>query len=178
MTLADNVGRALQQLRRDAGISLSELSRRSGVGKATLSELEAGRRNPTLETLYALTTALRVPLSAVLPEAGADTISGRAVDAVLISRIVTGSGSGTTEVYRVVIRPGAVQRSEAHTAGTTEHLVVISGTAVVGPEGRPRTVRAGRSHGWVADTPHTYAAQGSEPVDAILVMCYPATAGG
>jgi len=175
MTLADNVGRALRQLRRDAGISLSELSRRSGVGKATLSELEAGRRNPTLETLYALTTALRVPLSAALPEprASADAISGRAVDAVLISRVAAANGSMTTEVYRVVIRPGAVQRSEAHTAGTTEHLIVISGTAVVGPQGRPRTVRAGRSHGWAADTPHTYAAQGSGRVDAILVMCYP-----
>lgn len=61
MGLGDEVGRRLKQLRVDSGLSLSELARRSGVGKGTLSELETGRRNPTLETLYALTTALGRP---------------------------------------------------------------------------------------------------------------------
>lgn len=181
MTLADNVGRALQQLRRDAGISLSELSRRSGVGKATLSELEAGRRNPTLETLYALTTALNVPLSAVLPppdEHASASVSGNSVDAVLIARFR--AATVTTEIYRMAIRPGPVQRSAAHTPGTLEHLVVLAGTAVVGGEGHERTVRPGRSYTWPADEPHTYAAKSSEPVDAVLVMTYrlPGPAGG
>jgi transcriptional regulator with XRE-family HTH domain len=173
MTLADDVGRALRALRSAAGLSLSELARRSGVGKATLSELEAGRRNPTLETLYALTTALGAPLSAVLPPPGNDApaISGRAVDAVLITRFP--AAGTTTEIYRMTIRPGPTQLSAAHTPGTVEHLVVLAGTAVVGPEARPRAVRAGRSHTWSADGPHTYAAKGPDPVDAVLVMTYP-----
>ncbi|MBX6750474.1 MAG: helix-turn-helix domain-containing protein [Micromonosporaceae bacterium] len=174
MTLADNVGRALRALREAAGLSLSELARQSGVGKATLSELESGRRNPTLETLYALTTALGVPLSAVLPapDGGgpAAVVSGQAVDAVLITRFT--AAEATTELYRMTIRPGAAQRSAAHTPGTVEHLVVLAGTAVVGGEGRERTVRAGRSYTWPADEPHTYAAKGSAPVDAVLVMTY------
>lgn len=62
------VGRRLGELRAERGMSLSELARRSGVGKATLSGLESGSRNPTLETLYALTTALHVPLSTVLTD--------------------------------------------------------------------------------------------------------------
>lgn len=68
MGLNEDVGRRLRALRQDMDVSLSELSRRSGVGKGTLSELESGRRNPTLETLYALTTALGRPLSAVLSD--------------------------------------------------------------------------------------------------------------
>ncbi len=63
MELAQEVGARLRRLRQDRGLSLSELARRSGVGKGTLSELETGQRNPTLETLYALTTALEAPLS-------------------------------------------------------------------------------------------------------------------
>lgn len=66
MELAQEVGERLRRLRQDGGLSLSELARRSGVGKGTLSELETGQRNPTLETLYALTTALKVPLSTVV----------------------------------------------------------------------------------------------------------------
>jgi transcriptional regulator with XRE-family HTH domain len=173
MTLADDVGRALKALRDAAGLTLSELARRSGVGKATLSELEAGRRNPTLETLYALTTALGVPLSAVLqPPSGIEPapVSGVSVDAVLITRFE--AAAVTTELYRMVIRPGLVQRSAAHAPGTVEHLVVLAGAAVVGADGRTRTIRSGQSFTWVADVPHTYAAKGPEPVEAVLVMTY------
>ncbi|MFE4722670.1 helix-turn-helix domain-containing protein, partial [Streptomyces sp. NPDC056728] len=38
MGLNYEVGRRLRRLRQDDGLSLSELSRRSGVGKGTLSE--------------------------------------------------------------------------------------------------------------------------------------------
>ena len=98
MQLNEQVGRRLRRLREERQLSLSALARRSGVGKATLSELEGGQRNPTLETLYALTTALGVPLSTVLadplsaaltpgsPRAGA---SGDAVTAVLTYRLAT-----------------------------------------------------------------------------------------
>ncbi len=178
MTLADDVGRALRTLRDAAGLTLSELARQSGVGKATLSELEAGRRNPTLETLYALTTALGVPLSAVLQPPGTQSprgkesapVSGVSVDAVLMTRF--GAAAVTTELYRMTIRPGQVQRSAAHAPGTVEHLVVLAGVAVVGAEGRTRTVQSGHSFTWAADVPHTYAARGPEPVDAVLVMTY------
>jgi transcriptional regulator with XRE-family HTH domain len=173
MTLAADVGRALNALRDAAGLTLSELARRSGVGKATLSELEAGRRNPTLETLYALTTALRVPLSAVLqppPGGTSSAISGVSVDAVLVTRFE--AAAVTTEIYRMAIRPGPVQHSAAHAPGTIEHLVVLAGTAVVGADGRSRPIRSGHSFTWPADVPHSYAAKGSEQVDAVLVMTY------
>ena len=52
----DPAGRPrLRALREERGISLSTLARLAGVGKATLSGLENGTRNPTLETLYAVT---------------------------------------------------------------------------------------------------------------------------
>jgi len=175
-TVAEDVGRALRALRHAAGLSLSELARRSGLGKATLSELEAGRRNPTLDTLYALTTTLGVPLSAALPAPeippvhAPALISGKAVDATLLTRF-TATGA-TTEIYRVAIRPGDPQHSAAHTPGTTEHLIVLAGTARVGTGRRARVVTSGDSHTWPGDAPHSYAAQGADPVDAILVMRY------
>src|SRR3954469_24313391 len=52
----------LRRLRVAARVSLSELSRATGVGKATLSAIENGRGNPTVETLAALAAALGVPL--------------------------------------------------------------------------------------------------------------------
>ena len=56
----------LRRLRGEQGRSLSELARASGIAKATLSALEAGRGNPTIETLSSLATALGVPFGDLL----------------------------------------------------------------------------------------------------------------
>ncbi|MFZ3562504.1 MULTISPECIES: helix-turn-helix domain-containing protein [unclassified Streptomyces] len=177
MGLGDEVGRRLKRLREDSGLSLSELARRSGVGKGTLSELETGRRNPTLETLYALTTALGRPLSAVLDDppgtaAGAAGVSGSAVTAVLIERYE--DADAATDVFRVTIAEGATQESAAHVPRTTESLMVLSGTAVVGPPDAPTTAGPGGHAQWAADAPHIYGAPDGE-VQGILFVRYPKT---
>lgn len=171
MDPARQVGTRLRDLRAGRGLSLSELARRSGIGKGTLSELEAGRRNPTLETLYALTSALGLPLSAVLSVPMSAPISGDAVEAVLTERFE--DGAAVSEVYRIRIRAGTVQESAPHTPGSTEHIIVLAGTARVGAATAPRTVGPGGHARWAADVPHLYAAP-DEPVEAILLVRHPA----
>jgi transcriptional regulator with XRE-family HTH domain len=176
MQLNEQVGRRLRQLRQERRLSLSALARLSGVGKATLSELESGQRNPTLETLYALATALGVPLSSVLtdplsPVPGSRAVaSGEAVTAVLTERHE--DAAAVTEVFRIRIRAGAVQTSAAHLPGTEEHLYVLSGTALVGDPDRPRTAGPGEHARWSAETPHLYSAPHGE-VEAVLFVRYP-----
>ncbi|ROR46001.1 helix-turn-helix domain-containing protein [Kitasatospora cineracea] len=177
--LSAGIGLRLRELRAARGLSLSELARRSGVGKATLSGLEAGTRNPTLETLYALTTALGLPLSAALPapeppagEAGGEAaVSGRVLDAVLLERFE--DAAAVSETYRIRIRPGGVQRSAAHPPGTVEHLVVLAGTALVGAGADLVEVGPGGHHSWAADVPHRYRAAARQEVAAVLVVRHP-----
>ena len=79
MTLAaeESLLKGLIELRRArlrAGLSLSEISRKSGIDLASLSRLEGGKNpNPTFETLsrYADARGLRVELSLVEVEAPA-----------------------------------------------------------------------------------------------------------
>src|SRR5690606_22628052 len=59
----DVIAVSLQRERRRAGLSLTEVARRAGVAKSTLSQLEAGTGNPSVETLWALGVALEVPFS-------------------------------------------------------------------------------------------------------------------
>ncbi|MGW4809146.1 helix-turn-helix domain-containing protein [Kitasatospora sp. NPDC004272] len=169
--LSARIGLRLRELRTTRGLSLSELARLSGVGKATLSGLESGSRNPTLETLYALTTALGLPLSTALqePERGPG-ISGQLLDAVLLEQYE--DAAAVWETYRIRIRPGGVRQSAAHPAGTVEHLIVLSGTALVGPAMSLVTVTAGGHHTWAADVPHCYQAVGQD-VEAVLVVRHP-----
>lgn len=170
MDPARQVGNRLRDLRAGRGISLSELARRSGIGKGTLSELEAGRRNPTLETLYALTSALGVPLSTVLDVPMSAPISGDAVEAVLTERFE--DDAAVSEVYRIRIRGGTVQESAPHTPGCTEHIVVLAGTARIGASAAPVTVGPGGHAEWPADVPHVYAAPDAD-AEAILIVRHP-----
>ncbi len=168
------VGERLRRLREARQLSLSELARRARIGKATLSELESGQRNPTLETLYALTTALEVPLSAAIPRVGegeTEALRGAAVDAVLVARF--DDTEATTELYRLAIRHGRRQTSPAHAAGVTEHLIVFAGTAVVGPATAPLELDPGASGAWPADVEHVYSTLGDEDVSAALLIRYP-----
>lgn len=62
---------ALRRERERAGMSLAELARRAGLAKSTLSQLESGTGNPSLETLWALAMALDVQVSRLIGEAQA-----------------------------------------------------------------------------------------------------------
>lgn len=175
------VGRRLREVRVSRGLSLSELARQAGIGKGSLSEIETGRRNPTLETLYALTFPLQVPLTTLVGEAAATRLSG-ASDSPMIT-----AASGMTaltldvrhqadgavvEVFRLEFPAGAEHDSPAHGPGVREQLTVSQGKLRVGPTGRLRTIGAGQSVGWLSDRPHRYVAVAG-PAEAIVVIFTP-----
>jgi transcriptional regulator with XRE-family HTH domain len=173
--LADpaGVGARITALRGERGLSLSGLARRAGVGKATLSGLEAGTRNPTLETLYAIAAALQVPITAVVagPGGGGPALRGAAVR---VETLRTWTDTEVTyELFRMRVPAGATQESPAHHPGVTECVVVFAGELIAGPLDRPVHVVAGGFGEWPADVPHGYAAVGTADVAATLLIRSP-----
>ncbi|REE94958.1 XRE family transcriptional regulator [Thermomonospora umbrina] len=179
------VGRRLRTLREARGLSLSELARRAGIGKATLSGLEAGTRNATLETLWSVTAQLDVPLATLLAspsprttptpaEVGARAfplVRGEAVEAVLLE--VFEDAGVTYELYRIRLPARSSQVSPGHPVGVTEHLTVFSGGLRAGPVASPLVAGPGEHISWRSDVPHGYEVVGDEDVHASLLMRYP-----
>jgi XRE family transcriptional regulator, regulator of sulfur utilization len=165
------MGRRIRLLREKRNISLSELARRAGIGKATLSGLENGSRNPTLETLWAVTAELGVPFASLLATGTAPVIHGTAVEAALLQ--VFEDESVTYELYRLTIPAGSTQTSPAHHEGVTEHITVFAGVLSAGPVAAPLLAGAGEHITWRSDVPHAYAAIGDEDVHAGLLIRYP-----
>ncbi len=54
------VGQNVRRLRKRAGLTQEEFATRSGFSQQYLSDLERGKRNPSVVTLYELATALGV----------------------------------------------------------------------------------------------------------------------
>jgi transcriptional regulator with XRE-family HTH domain len=177
------LGANLRALREQAGVSLSELARRSGIAKGTLSQLESGAGNPTIETVFSLSNALDVPVSSLLTEradpdvvlvrsAGLEVLSSNAVDLRMLRRMdVT---ERVFELYDQRVRPGEVQHSAGHPG--REHVVVTSGTLRVGPPDSPFELGPGDYVCFPAQGPHIYETVGG-PVVSVLLLEYPADAG-
>jgi transcriptional regulator with XRE-family HTH domain len=161
------VGTNLRRLRTEQGLSLSDLARSSGVAKATLSALEGGRGNPTLETLSALAAALQIPMGDLITAAdplpvtvvrsdeGTD-IPGTANDLRLIARFTPG---GTVEVYEAQWPKRSTRNAGGHGPGTREHVFVTRGGLKVGPVGREVGLAGGDYATFAADEPHIYEAR-------------------
>jgi transcriptional regulator with XRE-family HTH domain len=170
----------LRRLRRRQGLSTVELARRAGTSRATLTQLEAGGGNPTLDTLYALATALEAPLAELIAgppvaapprivRAGDGTrVVGDAVEAWLLD---TAFGRvASHEIYDFRLHSGAVQNSAAHPRGTREHLHLYSGRIRVGPTVEPAEIAAGDFVSFDADRDHLYQRIGAEQVSGLLVI--------
>jgi transcriptional regulator with XRE-family HTH domain len=64
------LGALLRARRVAAGLSLRELSRRTAISNAYLSQLERGHHDPSLRVLRAVASALDLPLGTLLVRAG------------------------------------------------------------------------------------------------------------
>jgi transcriptional regulator with XRE-family HTH domain len=158
---------ALRRERDLAGLSASELARRAGLAKSTLSQLEAGQGNPGIETLWALANALAIPVGRLLeaPRAEIEVIragSGeglRSDHADYVARLLsTASAAGRRDIYMIEAEPGEPHRSAPHGLGTREHIVLLSGRALVGPRGSEAELSAGDYIAYPADVAHVFEA--------------------
>ncbi|WP_433236268.1 helix-turn-helix domain-containing protein [Streptosporangium sp. CA-135522] len=170
---------ALIRRERDrAGLSLSELARRAGIAKSTLSQLESGGGNPSVETLWALGVALGVPFSRLVEPPWPDVRVIRAGEGPLThseqadhtaTLLASCPPSARRDIYRVGARPGDPRISEPHMPGTTEHVVLATGRALVGPVAEPVELGPGDYITYPGDAPHIFEAL--EPdTTAVVVM--------
>lgn len=167
----------IRRLRGEQGRTLSELARASGIAKATLSALEAGKGNPTIETLSSLATALGVPFGDLLAGGAPEpvhvvharegtTVPGTANDLRLIVRL---PGNPPIELYEARFPPRSRRSAGAHGPGTREHVLVVQGALRTGPVERTVDLRAGDYAGFGADEVHLYEA-GPRGARALLIM--------
>lgn len=64
--LNEAFGKAIKQLRTDRALSQQELADYSEVDRSYISDLERGRYNPTLDTIFRLSEILKVKPSELL----------------------------------------------------------------------------------------------------------------
>jgi transcriptional regulator with XRE-family HTH domain len=67
--ISSQIARLLKAEREKRGISLNLLAQKAGVNRQTVAFIEQGLRNPTMNTLFRLTTALEVAPEKIIARA-------------------------------------------------------------------------------------------------------------
>lgn len=177
MTPNDLIATAIQRERLRKGISLSALASSAGLAKSTLSQLEAGKGNPGIETLWAIAGALEVNFSTLFEMPDPETTLVRAGEghglgaeqADYQTVLLSNCGPGMRrDIYRADLEPGTIHQSNPHPHGAIEHVIICNGQAKVGPKGAEETLTAGDYYRYGADRPHGYEAL--EPGTQMIVV--------
>lgn len=160
--VADN----LRRLRKQRELSLDDLAARSGVSRASLSQIETCKTNPTIAILWKIAAGLGVPFAALLGEASVERVRLlrrgdaqvlRSADGRLESRPLMPAGaSPQVESYELRLAARGIAPSEAHAKGTCECLIVLTGTLRLHVADQVYDLTAGDSVYFEADVPHAY----------------------
>jgi transcriptional regulator with XRE-family HTH domain len=154
----------LRRMRIARHLSLSELARATSMSKATLSGIENGRANPTVETLAGLTGALRISVGELLEEpplgeiriirstqgepVQRDGMPRRPLDAI--------SSGGSVEVAELILAAHQNYEVGAQASGARAHLYVLAGRLIAGPAERCTELATGDYATFPADVPQVY----------------------
>jgi transcriptional regulator with XRE-family HTH domain len=173
------VGSRVRALREAGGMSLRDLSERSGVSAPMLSQVERGETSPTLQVAARIASGLQLRLSQLLrlDEAGAVSIVRRG------ERRSGGAGGHgyeiltpplpgqRAEVSRHTLAPGAATGGPGdppmHEPGARETALVERGAVFLQIDGAEHALGAGDCVTFDADLSHHFENRGEE--EAVLL---------
>jgi len=182
--MVTTVGPRVKALREAMGLSLRDLSLRSGVSAPMLSQVERGETSPTLSVAGKIAGGLELRLSQLLrlDEDGAVTIT-RAGDGR-----PSGGDPRAGHRYEVLTPPRPGQRAELsrhelapggatgtpddppmHEPGTRESALVESGRVILYCDGEPHALDAGDCVTFDADLPHHFENPGPDTARFLAV---------
>ena len=181
------VGDTLAALRQAQSLSLDQLSRKAGVSKSMLSQIERAQANPTVAVVWRLANALGVTMGELLgntPQPAEPAIALVPVHATPSLRNPDGSCelrilgpielAGQFEWYALSLQVGGALESQAHEHGTREHLTVVTGAIEVDAGDEKQRLKHFETARYAADRPHAIRNVGKTAASAWLVVVHPA----
>ncbi len=173
-TISQALAGKIKNYRKISKLSLDELSRRAGISKGMLVEIEKGSANPSIGILCKLSAALGLSVADLVNVSSEPAV--HLIDAPEIPTLWHGPFGGTArllagttgpdmiELWQWELAPGERFDSDGHTTGTVELFHVEQGILTIGIDGAQWQVKAGQSLVARTDVPHHYANSAETPL--------------
>ena len=176
------VGANLRRLRVKRGLSLERMAKASGVSRAMLGQVELGHSTPTINVVWKIARALDVSFATLITEHAATSTAIVLRDRAKLLTSQDGSFTSralfpfdeprNVEFYELNLAANSAEEADAHPVGTTENLVVTSGTLELTVGKVRHQLSTGDAIFFEADVPHVYRNPGSVNLTMYLVMSY------
>ncbi len=196
--VAAALGRNVRALRQRRRMSIEALATAAGVSRGTVIQIEAGRSNPGIATLFHLAESLGVGLASLIDADGEPRVTIRRADRAVPlwlspagSRAVFLMGTDppdSFELWEWTLQPGDCFVGEAHPPATVEVLHVLEGrlelsvgaaVATGGEEASVATHTAGPGDTLLfeAHEAHRYSHGGGDEVRFLMFIQQPGDTG-
>lgn len=129
------VSQNIRKIRSEKNISLEELAKISGVSKSMLAQIEKGKGNPSLSTLWKIANGLMIPFDALVarPQSPYEIVRLSNLDPIIGVKgvrnyvLFPGNELQKFSIYYMDVEPGVTWESDRHMRGTIEFITVFSG---------------------------------------------------
>jgi len=170
----DLVGPRLKRMRSQRGVTLADLSERTGISKSTLSRLETGQRRPSLELLLPLAQTYRVPLDDLVgaPEVGDPRIrlKPRRVNGRTVLPLTQQPGG--VQAWKIII-PATQSKPKPRVHDGYEWLYVLAGRMRLILGDRDLVLGVGEAAEFDTRLPHWFGSTGERSAEILSLFGRP-----
>lgn len=166
----EQLGPRLRAARQERGWTLDDLAGRAGMSASTLSRLESGKRQASLELLLPLTRQLGVRIDDLLAQPTPDPrVHRRTIrrDGMIIAPLTREESE--VHAYKMTYLPDAPDRSAQSHEGY-EWLYVLSGQLRLVLADREHVLSQGEAAEFDTRVPHAVRAVGDKPAEIISLF--------
>ncbi|MFS0836547.1 helix-turn-helix domain-containing protein [Paenibacillus sp. 1P03SA] len=171
----------LAQLRKKRGLSLDTVAELTGVSKAMLAQIENGKSNPTVTTLWKIANGLHVSFSVFLKETDKPQIEKININQLnplidddgnyLVYSMFPFNPDKKFEVFTVDLKPGFSHVSEKHLG--EEYVLIQRGVLTLDVQGEKFELTPDETIKFNANTEHMYSNSTDELVRFYIIISYP-----
>lgn len=175
------IGKNLISIRKNRNLSLDEVSDLTGVSKGMISQIEKGKSNPTVSTLWKISTGLKVPFSSFMESKTIDyeVINKDDIEPILeadnlmkIYTVFPFDSNKNFEILTIDLEGGCTHSSPKHADLVEEYIIVNEGTLTMDFGKEPLKLEKGNCIRFLANTNHTYKNETDKICTFVNIIVY------
>jgi transcriptional regulator with XRE-family HTH domain len=175
---ARTIGERIRSERHRQELTLAQVAERSDLTISTLSQIERGLSDPTLNSLRSIAWALGIPMfqlvvSSPRPDSvvrRADRPTLRAPGGEIAYQRVTSDGASSFEVLAATILPGTADPAVSGGHPYEECVLVLGGQIEMEVAGERFSLDVGDSITIERDVPHRYINVGEADAEVLMIL--------
>ena len=181
--VAERIGNIIHRHRLKQGLGAGELADKAGISRYTLSQIEKGGSNPTVDTLWKIADGLHLPFASLMAQISNDCDVSikrseeipevKSPDSAFAASPIFGHDTPAAfDTYIGTLQPLQQYESQPHRKGVVELLTVMEGCVEVEIDGSVYRLDKHDSMKFRGDRSHIYRNPGDRLAHIHFVIYY------